>query len=195
MGVHVSKVRSLTLDVLAREDYEFLSAMGNEKANSVWEANLDEQSGWKKPEPNDDPAAKDKFIKAKYQWKGFIVHHPDHDANAALVQAAVAGDLVGTMSAIAHGADVQFASREHGNKTALHLAAESGHTLVCTLLVENGAFITAMDAQQCTAIDSAMLNHHVRWKRRGICVFLALGPHLVCLSVGSGHCSSPLRSI
>src|SRR3546814_2100512 len=40
MGVHVSKVRSLTLDVLSTEDYEFLGAVGNERANSVWEGTL-----------------------------------------------------------------------------------------------------------------------------------------------------------
>lgn len=162
MGVHVSKVRSLTLDVLSAEDYELLSAIGNERANSVWEATLGEQSGWGKPQPHDDPATKDKFIRAKYHWKGFILHRQEEDCDAALAEAILSNDLTGVVSAIAHGANVQTSLQAYGHKTALHLAADLGNTLVCTLLIENGAHMTAMDDQKCTPIDYAIIGHHVR---------------------------------
>ncbi|KAA8542920.1 hypothetical protein F0562_024072 [Nyssa sinensis] len=40
LGVHISKVRSTTLDTWLPEQVAFMQSMGNEKANSYWEAEL-----------------------------------------------------------------------------------------------------------------------------------------------------------
>ncbi|XP_031394018.1 ADP-ribosylation factor GTPase-activating protein AGD5-like isoform X2 [Punica granatum] len=63
LGVHISKVRSATLDTWLPEQVANIQSMGNEKANSYWEAELP---------PNYDRVRIDNFIRAKYQEKKWI---------------------------------------------------------------------------------------------------------------------------
>ncbi|XP_065029130.1 ADP-ribosylation factor GTPase-activating protein AGD5-like isoform X1 [Musa acuminata AAA Group] len=60
LGVHISKVRSATLDTWLPEQVAFIQTMGNEKANSYWEAKLP---------PNYDRVEIENFIRAKYKEK------------------------------------------------------------------------------------------------------------------------------
>ncbi|KAE8733598.1 putative ADP-ribosylation factor GTPase-activating protein AGD15 [Hibiscus syriacus] len=60
LGVHISKVRSATLDTWLPEQIAFIQSMGNEKANSYWEAELP---------PNYDRVGIENFIRAKFDEK------------------------------------------------------------------------------------------------------------------------------
>ncbi|KAF8026169.1 hypothetical protein BT93_F2855 [Corymbia citriodora subsp. variegata] len=64
LGVHISKVRSATLDTWLPEQVAFIQTMGNEKANSYWEAELP---------PNYDRVGIENFIRAKYEEKRWVV--------------------------------------------------------------------------------------------------------------------------
>ena len=63
LGVHISKVRSTNLDTWFPEQVEFMTKMGNKKANDYWEAELPE--GFKKPSESDRMGL-ESYIKAKY---------------------------------------------------------------------------------------------------------------------------------
>jgi len=63
LGVHISKVRSATLDTWLPEQVAFIQSMGNEKSNSYWEAELP---------PNYDRVGIENFIRAKYEEKRWI---------------------------------------------------------------------------------------------------------------------------
>ncbi|BAT92506.1 hypothetical protein VIGAN_07123900 [Vigna angularis var. angularis] len=63
LGVHISKVRSATLDTWLPEQVAFIQSMGNEKANNYWEAELP---------PNYDRVGIENFIRAKYDEKRWI---------------------------------------------------------------------------------------------------------------------------
>lgn len=63
LGVHISKVRSATLDTWLPEQVAFIQSMGNEKANSYWEAELP---------PNYDRVGIENFIRAKYEEKRWV---------------------------------------------------------------------------------------------------------------------------
>ncbi|RDX62124.1 putative ADP-ribosylation factor GTPase-activating protein AGD5 [Mucuna pruriens] len=63
LGVHISKVRSATLDTWLPEQVAFIQSMGNEKANSYWEAELP---------PNYDRVGIENFIRAKYEEKRWL---------------------------------------------------------------------------------------------------------------------------
>ncbi|KAL6583632.1 putative ADP-ribosylation factor GTPase-activating protein agd15-like [Orobanche minor] len=60
LGVHISKVRSTTLDTWLPEQVAFMQMMGNEKSNEYWEAELP---------PDFDRNPIEKFINAKYVEK------------------------------------------------------------------------------------------------------------------------------
>jgi hypothetical protein len=59
LGVHISKVRSLTLDNLEPEHVEVLKGMGNTVANSIWEAHSAE--GYEKPNKDSSRFCVDPF--------------------------------------------------------------------------------------------------------------------------------------
>lgn len=66
LGVHISKVRSATLDTWLPEQVAFIQTMGNEKANSYWEAEMP---------PKYDRVGIENFIRAKYEDKRWIPRH------------------------------------------------------------------------------------------------------------------------
>ncbi|KAH7855907.1 hypothetical protein Vadar_030497 [Vaccinium darrowii] len=65
LGVHISKVRSTTLDTWLPEQVAFMQSMGNEKANRYWEAELP-------PNADRSTGRLETFIRAKYQSKEWV---------------------------------------------------------------------------------------------------------------------------
>ncbi|GFZ03118.1 ARF-GAP domain 5 [Actinidia rufa] len=63
LGVHISKVRSATLDTWLPDQIAFIQYMGNEKSNRYWEAELP---------PKYDRVGIENFIRAKYVDKRWI---------------------------------------------------------------------------------------------------------------------------
>ncbi|XP_031574409.1 arf-GAP with coiled-coil, ANK repeat and PH domain-containing protein 3-like isoform X2 [Actinia tenebrosa] len=83
MGVHVSKVRSLTLDKWEDTTVDFMEAMGNTKANQIYEGNLREY-----PKPTRDSSKDDrqKFIKLKYVEQRFYKALPSEDLDPEIAK-------------------------------------------------------------------------------------------------------------
>ncbi|GAB4831284.1 hypothetical protein Ancab_005298 [Ancistrocladus abbreviatus] len=63
LGVHISKVRSTTLDTWLPDQVAFLQSMGNKESNAYWEAKLSQ---------NYDRVAIENFIRAKYVEKRWV---------------------------------------------------------------------------------------------------------------------------
>ncbi|KAL1550507.1 ADP-ribosylation factor GTPase-activating protein agd3 [Salvia divinorum] len=111
LGVHISKVRSLTLDVKVWEPsvLNLFQSLGNTFANSVWEAllqskgvfqvdlgptglyrtNKPQMLHFSKPSPADSISTKEKFIHAKYADKFFVQKAMDHQPLAQQMWDAV----------------------------------------------------------------------------------------------------------
>lgn len=82
LGTHITKVRSLTLDVVTftPDLVDLIKKIGNDIANAYWEARLDENEDldstgkkWAKPSPTDDRNVKLKYITAKYADRKFLL--------------------------------------------------------------------------------------------------------------------------
>ncbi|XP_056169099.1 ADP-ribosylation factor GTPase-activating protein AGD2-like isoform X1 [Syzygium oleosum] len=94
LGVHISKVRSLTLDVKVWETtvLDLFHALGNSYCNSIWEGLLQDETvkeapdgavpSMSKPCPNDAVSYKEKYIHAKYVEKLLIVR--DSESSGSL---------------------------------------------------------------------------------------------------------------
>ncbi|KAJ7970181.1 ADP-ribosylation factor GTPase-activating protein [Quillaja saponaria] len=65
LGVHISKVRSTTLDTWLPDQVAFMQFMGNEKSNNYWEAELP-------PNFNRSGSGLEKFIHSKYVQKRWV---------------------------------------------------------------------------------------------------------------------------
>mmetsp|Transcript_4099 Transcript_4099/g.7910 ORF Transcript_4099/g.7910 Transcript_4099/m.7910 type:complete len:481 (-) Transcript_4099:119-1561(-) len=184
LGVHVSKVRSLTLDKISVLECRVLKELGNEKINTIMEASLDTAEGWTKPTPEVSRVRKEAFIKAKYQWKGFVnfedkngVGDSQDKNNIELYNAAKHGDIMGVATALAKGGSVDYTDKLEAGMTPLHVCATGGpkasstrvnddanddanrtrRRLECAeLLIQNGAKIDATDYHEHTVLDGAV---------------------------------------
>uniref|UniRef100_X1YV85 Arf-GAP domain-containing protein n=1 Tax=Capitella teleta TaxID=283909 RepID=X1YV85_CAPTE len=67
LGVHISKVKSVTLDSWTSEQIAMVEDMGNSRARAVYEANLPE--GFRRPQTDSGLEA---FIRSKYETKKYI---------------------------------------------------------------------------------------------------------------------------
>ncbi|XP_052658767.1 arf-GAP with coiled-coil, ANK repeat and PH domain-containing protein 2 isoform X15 [Harpia harpyja] len=81
LGVHFSKVRSLTLDSWEPELLKLMCELGNDVINRIYEAKL-EKVGVKKPQPGSqrdfvyDRQEKEAYIRAKYVERKFVERQP-----------------------------------------------------------------------------------------------------------------------
>eukprot|EP00547_Thalassionema_nitzschioides_P006881 CAMPEP_0194199544 /NCGR_PEP_ID=MMETSP0156-20130528/523_1 /TAXON_ID=33649 /ORGANISM="Thalassionema nitzschioides, Strain L26-B" /LENGTH=834 /DNA_ID=CAMNT_0038924459 /DNA_START=118 /DNA_END=2622 /DNA_ORIENTATION=+ len=179
LGVHLSKVRSLTLDSLNDAEARLLLAMGNERINRILEAGLGLQQGWTKPINGSSRQDKENWIKSKYQWKGFL-NDKLPDINVAekkihyskvLFEAARNADVLGVAEALAYGGAVDWKNPEENGKTALHVCAlshpmnsgEIWQGIECAeLMLQNGAKLGTMDDSTQGVLDSAVIGNGER---------------------------------
>ncbi|KAG9442319.1 hypothetical protein H6P81_018173 [Aristolochia fimbriata] len=121
LGVHISKVRSLTLDVKVWEPpiLDLFRVLGNAFCNSVWEELLEVQDQGEdesntlsvaKPGPKDAFSTKEKYIHSKYEDKVLIVRRdPESDtaSHATAIWEAVRTNDVRTVYCLLVTSDVK----------------------------------------------------------------------------------------
>lgn len=157
LGVHVSRVQSLTLDRWPYEVFQLIKALGNEKVNSVLEGNLDALSA-RKIKYSSSRAEREAFITAKYRDKLFALRNVS-DATAGLLDVGLRNAVVSMLSLIAQGADVnskpdpgmsanpQVRSVAGHGRSPLHclILLRSPGIPVLELLLQHGAAVDAQD--------------------------------------------------
>ena len=170
LGVHVSKVRSLTLDswempllLLLRDQ------LGNDVVNAIYEHTIDASSSastststsnaddaWRKPTgattPHDE---KRKWIKAKYDFRGFVECSSisPHALIEQFIESATSNNIQQLVWCLAHGVDVNARNAQH--ETALFAAAQAGASASCDLLLLNGASLVLADVHGQLPLDAA----------------------------------------
>ncbi|XP_035788906.1 arfGAP with SH3 domain, ANK repeat and PH domain-containing protein-like isoform X1 [Anopheles albimanus] len=140
LGVHHSRIQSLTLDNLTTAQLLVGRAMGNNALNEVMEATL---AGQGKLTPESSMEERYDFIRAKYVAKRYVMRTcaDDRDLRSDLEQAVINADLSQLLQVWAEGADLTcvLPSSDFG-ETALHLAVlrEMGSTLhIVDFLIQN----------------------------------------------------------
>uniref|UniRef100_A0A669F9M1 Arf-GAP with coiled-coil, ANK repeat and PH domain-containing protein n=1 Tax=Oreochromis niloticus TaxID=8128 RepID=A0A669F9M1_ORENI len=161
LGVHLSKVRSLTLDSWEAEQLKLLCILGNDVVNQIYEARCSEE-GRVKPQAHSPRAEKEAWIKEKYVEKKFVQKHHRHKdaATLRLYQASLAGDLVAMASMLAEGAEVNGSIGEEEGRTPLIGAAIGGSLLACEFLLQNGANVNHRDLRGQGALHAAATAGH-----------------------------------
>ncbi|KAK9972819.1 hypothetical protein ABG768_023583 [Culter alburnus] len=153
LGTHLSRVRSLDLDEWPLELIKVMSAIGNELANSVWEANA---QGRLKPAPDASREERERWIRAKYEQKLFLASLTCTELSLGqqLLRATAEEDLRFVVILLAHGSrdEVNETCGEGDGRTALHLACRKGNVVITQLLIWYGVDIMARDAHGNTAL-------------------------------------------
>ncbi|XP_035250197.1 arf-GAP with GTPase, ANK repeat and PH domain-containing protein 1 isoform X1 [Anguilla anguilla] len=153
LGTHLSRVRSLDLDEWPLELIKVMSSIGNELANSVWEANA---QGRIKPAPDSSREERERWIRAKYEQKLFLpgLSCSEMALGQQLLRATAEEDLRAVVLLLAHGSrdQVNETCGEGDGRTALHLACRKGNVVLTQLLIWYGVDLMARDAHGNTAL-------------------------------------------
>ncbi|XP_026789194.1 arf-GAP with GTPase, ANK repeat and PH domain-containing protein 1 isoform X3 [Pangasianodon hypophthalmus] len=153
LGTHLSRVRSLDLDEWPLELIKVMSAIGNDLANTVWEANA---QGRLKLAPDASREERERWIRAKYEQKLFVASLPcvELTLGQQLLRATAEEDLRLVVLLLAHGSrdEVNETCGEGDGRTALHLACRKGSVVITQLLIWYGVDIMARDAHGNTAL-------------------------------------------
>lgn len=177
LGVHLSKVRSLTLDFWNPEHVELMKCVGNERSWAIFEAGYDVRAGQRscdRPEPDSPHALKESWILAKYGCREFVLtgsgggEREREDAagtdgddevqneliRTTLWDAIEQNDALGCLRALAMGALVDDAVEDDTETTsgvlvqsAVQRATQLGHWRVVALLLVWGADAEMGDSQ------------------------------------------------
>ncbi|PKY01312.1 ArfGap-domain-containing protein [Aspergillus campestris IBT 28561] len=128
LGTHISKVRSLTLDVnsFSNDIVEILLQIGNRVSNMVWEATLDHSQ---KPVASSTREQRLRFITAKYSDRAYVEQLPSplsrfSSSDETLLASIKRNDIQGVLYGIALGANVNVTDRSRSTHAVfLALAA------------------------------------------------------------------------
>ncbi|XP_019746712.1 arf-GAP with GTPase, ANK repeat and PH domain-containing protein 1 isoform X3 [Hippocampus comes] len=153
LGTHLSRVRSLDLDEWPLELIKVMSAIGNEFANSVWEAN---SQGHLKPGPDSSREERERWIRAKYEQRVFLASLPCAELSLGqqLLRATVEEDVRAVVLLLAHGSrqQVNETCGEGDGRNALHLGSRKGNVVITQLLIWYGVDLMARDAHGNSAL-------------------------------------------
>uniref|UniRef100_A0A673YVI5 ArfGAP with SH3 domain, ankyrin repeat and PH domain 3 n=1 Tax=Salmo trutta TaxID=8032 RepID=A0A673YVI5_SALTR len=107
LGVHYSRIQSLTLDVLSTSELLLAVSIGNTRFNDIMEANLPNDSI--KPLPQSDMNARKEYIVAKYVERRYVLHR-DRDREDGepwrVYDAVRSRDLTALLQLYAQGEDL-----------------------------------------------------------------------------------------
>ncbi|KAJ8274990.1 hypothetical protein COCON_G00096150 [Conger conger] len=160
MGVHYSRIQSLTLDDLGTSELLLAKNVGNASFNEIMEARLSEE-GVAKPEPTSDMQVRKDYIMAKYTEKRFVQRKcPDASAKLrALCDAVKSRDIFALIQVHAEGVDlmepVSLANEHEPGETALHLAVrlvDRTSLHIMDFLTQNSGNLNKQTAKGSTAL-------------------------------------------
>ncbi|XP_031435904.1 arf-GAP with SH3 domain, ANK repeat and PH domain-containing protein 2a isoform X2 [Clupea harengus] len=160
LGVHYSRIQSLTLDVLSTSELLLAKNVGNAGFNEIMEACLTAEDVVK-PNPASDMQARKDFITAKYTEKRFARKKcPDVTSKLhTLCDAVKARDIFSLIQVYAEGVDLMEPiplanGHEHG-ETALHLAVrlvDRTSLHIVDFLTQNSVNLDKQTAKGSTAL-------------------------------------------
>eukprot|EP00040_Diaphanoeca_grandis_P020951 m.111445 g.111445 ORF g.111445 m.111445 type:complete len:679 (+) comp28122_c0_seq2:168-2204(+) len=164
MGVHISKVRSLTLDKLDDEVSQVMARIGNHASNEMYLTGLDvDTAATQTPSGDADRSTKEEWIRKKYVEKAFIAQLPLQQANEALIEAASTGVLLDCVRSLMSGADPNvLMPSDEGTLLPLVAAVKNNHIAVAGYLILNQADINlTCGTRERSAIHYAALDKNV----------------------------------
>jgi len=159
LGVHISKIRSLTLDEWEPETLEILMRLGNDKVNAFFAARL-EESPIEPLSPEAGRADREAFIEAKYSSKLFMpVRSETDDLTADVLSLIQASDMLQLSHRLAHGLSPSavIGSEE---RNLLHHAAATGDSVLVEYLIQNESRMNRQDATGSTPLHLAAAGGH-----------------------------------
>uniref|UniRef100_A0A8C3FWR7 Arf-GAP with SH3 domain, ANK repeat and PH domain-containing protein 3 n=1 Tax=Chrysemys picta bellii TaxID=8478 RepID=A0A8C3FWR7_CHRPI len=157
LGVHYSRIQSLTLDLLSTSELLLAVSIGNARFNEIMEATLPAQ-GNLKPSSSSDMSARKEYIVAKYMERKYV-QKASRDEPHRLWEAIRNRDLFALLQAFAEGHELAKPlaspdSQDQG-ELALHLAvryADKSSLPLVDFIIQNGGNVDKATPDGNTAL-------------------------------------------
>ncbi|XP_053488721.1 arf-GAP with SH3 domain, ANK repeat and PH domain-containing protein 3 [Ictalurus furcatus] len=156
LGVHYSRIQSLTLDMLSTSELLLAVSIGNNKFNDVMEANLRDDSV--KPLPQSDMNARKEYIMAKYVERRYVLPK-EHSEPLRVYDAVKSRDLTSLLQLYAEGESLSkptaVPDQQDLKETALHVAvrlAEKSSLALVDFLTQNCGCLEKKTVEGNTAL-------------------------------------------
>uniref|UniRef100_A0A674MSL5 ArfGAP with SH3 domain, ankyrin repeat and PH domain 3 n=1 Tax=Takifugu rubripes TaxID=31033 RepID=A0A674MSL5_TAKRU len=163
LGVHYSRIQSLTLDLLSTSELLLAVSIGNSRFNDIMEACLPNDSI--KPLPQSDMNARKEYIVAKYAERRYVMRREEADPSR-LYDTVRSRDLTSLLQLYAEGADLSkplvLPDGQGVKETALHLAVrleERSSLALVDFLCQNSNCLEKRTAEGNTALHYSVLHH------------------------------------
>ncbi|XP_069053344.1 arf-GAP with SH3 domain, ANK repeat and PH domain-containing protein 2a isoform X2 [Lepisosteus oculatus] len=169
LGVHYSRIQSLTLDVLGTSELLLAKNIGNAGFNEIMEASLPVEETVK-PTPSSDMQARKDYITAKYTERRFARKKcADNAAKLhSLCEAVKARDVFALVQVYAEGVDlmepIPLANGHEQGETALHLAVrlvDRTSLHIVDFLTQNSGNLDKQTAKGSTALHYCCLTDNI----------------------------------
>uniref|UniRef100_A0A3B5L258 ArfGAP with SH3 domain, ankyrin repeat and PH domain 3 n=1 Tax=Xiphophorus couchianus TaxID=32473 RepID=A0A3B5L258_9TELE len=164
LGVHYSRIQSLTLDLLSTSELLLAVSIGNTRFNDIMEAGLPNDSV--KPLPQSDNARKE-YIVAKYAERRYVLRREESDPGR-LYDAVKSRDIVSLLQLYAEGTDLAKplvlpeGQLQGIRETALHLSVrleERSSLALVDFLCQNNC-LEKKTTEGNTALHYSVLHHN-----------------------------------
>jgi hypothetical protein len=151
LGVHISKVKSPTLDKIDNYLLSYMKTVGNTNANNIWCAKYPNKAK-SRPHRTSNREMRELWIRSKYEHRKFlkadgVADEPRDDVNKRLFKAIADDKPLEALHALAWGADINWANPGEDRRTPLHQAVSFGNPIMVEMLIQNGA-ITVPPAKE-----------------------------------------------
>ncbi|XP_034713959.1 arf-GAP with SH3 domain, ANK repeat and PH domain-containing protein 3-like isoform X2 [Etheostoma cragini] len=163
LGVHFSRIQSLTLDLLGTSELLLAVSIGNTRFNDIMEAGLPNDSV--KPLPKSDMNARKEYIVSKYAERRYVLRREEADPGRPY-DAVRSRDLNSLLQLYAEGADLSkpltLPDGQGIKETALHLAVrleERSSLALVDFLCQNSNCLEKRTAEGNTALHYSVLHH------------------------------------
>ncbi|XP_058471940.1 arf-GAP with SH3 domain, ANK repeat and PH domain-containing protein 3 isoform X1 [Solea solea] len=163
LGVHYSRIQSLTLDLLSTSELLLAVSIGNTRFNDIMEAGLPNDSV--KPLPQSDMNARKEYIVSKYAERRYVLRREEADPSR-LCDAARSRDLTFLLQLYAEGEDLAkpltLPDGQGIKETALHLAVrleDRSSLAMVDFLCQNSNCLEKRTAEGNTALHYSVLYH------------------------------------
>ncbi|XP_076013443.1 arf-GAP with SH3 domain, ANK repeat and PH domain-containing protein 3 isoform X2 [Genypterus blacodes] len=163
LGVHYSRIQSLTLDLLSTSELLLAVSIGNTRFNDIMEAGLPNDSV--KPLPQSDMNARKEYIVAKYAERRYVTHREETDPSR-LYDAVRSRDLTSLLQLYSERADISkpltLPDGQDTKETALHLAVrleDRSSLALVDFLCQNSNCLEKRTAEGNTALHYSVLHH------------------------------------
>jgi len=163
LGVHISRIRSLTLDRLVTAELLLARAVGNSDFNEIMEANLDPSM---KPTSSSNMDERKEFIQQKYVQKKYI-NSSGNASNVLLDELRVAinhHDILAVLQLYGDGVDFSSPLPNDGHlNTALHYCVEQEDLTslhIVDFMIQNCKNVDVLNSNGDTALHLAALSNN-----------------------------------